>query len=35
MGGFEDLDDDEEESEEEYVAPENLTKQGYEKDGLL
>ena len=35
MGGFEDLDDDEEESEEEYVAPENLTKQGYEKDGFV
>ena len=35
MGGFEDLDDNEEESEEEYVDPENLTKQGYEKDGFV
>ena len=35
MGGFEDLDDNEEESEEEYVEPENLTKQGYEKDGFV
>ena len=35
MGGFEDLDDDEEESEEEYVDPENLTMQGYEKDGFV
>jgi len=35
MGGFEDLDDNEEESEEEYVAPENLTIQGYEKDGFV
>ena len=34
MGGFEDL-DDEEESEEEYVAPEDLTKQGYKKDGFV
>uniref|UniRef100_A0A6C0C431 Uncharacterized protein n=1 Tax=viral metagenome TaxID=1070528 RepID=A0A6C0C431_9ZZZZ len=34
MGGFEDL-NEEEESEEEYVAPENLTKQGYEKDGFV
>ena len=35
MGGFEDLDNDEEESEEEYVNPEDLTKQGYEKDGFV
>jgi len=35
MGGFEDLDDNEEESEEEYVDPENLTQQGYEKDGFV
>ena len=35
MGGFEDLDDNEEESEEEYVDPENLTEQGYEKDGFV
>ena len=35
MGGFEDLDDNEEESEEEYVAPEDLTKQGYKKDGFV
>ena len=34
MGGFEDL-EDEEESEEEYVAPEDLTKQGYKKDGFV
>ena len=35
MGGFEDLDDNEEESEEEYVDPEDLTKQGYKKDGFV
>ena len=35
MGGFEDLDNDEEESEEEYVEPEDLTKQGYKKDGFV
>ncbi len=35
MGGFEDLDDNEEESEEEFVNPEDLTKQGYEKDGFV
>ena len=35
MGGFEDLDNDEEKSEEEYVNPEDLTKQGYEKDGFV
>ena len=35
MGGFEDVDDNEEESEEEYVNPEDLTKQGYEKDGFV
>ena len=35
MGGFEDLDNDEEESEEEYVNPEDLTKQGYKKDGFV
>jgi len=34
MGGFEDL-DDEEESEEEYIAPEDLTKAGYKKDGFV
>jgi hypothetical protein len=34
MGGFEDL-EDEEESDEEYVAPEDLTKQGYKKDGFV
>ena len=35
MGGFEDL-DEEESSEEEYVDPENLTKQGYDKtDGFV
>ena len=35
MGGFEDLDDNEEESEEEYVDPENLTQPGYDKDGFV
>lgn len=35
MGGFEDLDEDEEESEEEYVDPKDLTKQGYKKDGFV
>jgi hypothetical protein len=36
MGGFEDLDDEEESSEEEYVDPENLTEQGYDKsDGFV
>ena len=35
MGGFEDLDDDEEESEEEYVDPKDLTKHGYKKDGFV
>jgi len=35
MGGFEDLDDNEEGSDEEYVAPEDLTKQGYKKDGFV
>ncbi len=35
MGGFEDLDEEEEESEEEYVDPEDLTKQGYKKDGFV
>lgn len=34
FGGFEDL-GSEEESEEDYVAPENLTKHGYEKDGFV
>ena len=34
MGGFEDL-DDEEQSEEEYVDPKDLTKQGYKKDGFV
>ena len=34
FGGFEDL-GSEEPSEEEYVAPENLTKHGYEKDGFV
>ena len=36
FGGFEDIDDDEEESPEEYVDPENLTKEGYDKtDGFI
>jgi len=35
MGGFEDLNGSEDESEEEYVAPEDLTKEGYEKDGFV
>ena len=35
MGGFEDLDEEEEESEEEYVDPKDLTKQGYKKDGFV
>ena len=35
MGGFEDLDEEEEESEEEYVDPEDLTKHGYKKDGFV
>ena len=35
MGGFEDLNDEEEKSEEEYVAPEDLTKHGYKKDGFV
>jgi hypothetical protein len=34
FGGFEDL-GSEEESEEDYVPPENLTKHGYEKDGFV
>ena len=35
MGGFECL-DDEEESEEEYVSPQHLTKEGYsKKDGFI
>ena len=32
---FEDLDEEEEESEEEYVDPKDLTKQGYKKDGFV
>lgn len=35
FGGFEDIDEDEEESEEEYVDPKDLTKQGYKKDGFV
>ena len=35
MGGFEDLGKEDSYSEEEYVAPENLTAQGYEKDGFV
>ena len=35
MGGFEDLDEEEEESEEEYVDPKDLTKHGYKKDGFV
>jgi len=35
MGGAEEIDDDEEESEDEYVDPEDLTKQGYKKDGFV
>ena len=36
MGGFEDLGDEDSYSEEEVVAPENLTKQGYDKsDGFV
>jgi len=31
MGGFEDLDKDEDTSEEEYISPEDRTKQGYSK----
>jgi F-type H+-transporting ATPase subunit epsilon len=33
--GFEDLVEEEEESEEEYVDPKDLTKQGYKKDGFV
>ena len=35
FGGFEDLGDDSEYSSEEVVDPENLTKEGYEKDGFV
>ena len=36
FGGFEDLDDNEEVSSDEYVDPENLTKEGYDKtDGFI
>ena len=35
MGGFEDLDTEEEKSDEEYIAPEDLTQQGYKKDGFV
>jgi hypothetical protein len=36
MGGFEDLGDEDSYSDEEYVDPENLTKQGYDKsDGFI
>ena len=35
MGGFEDLNNEEEKSEEEYVAPEDLTTHGYKKDGFV
>lgn len=34
MGGFDDI-NDEEESEEEYIDPENITDTGYEKDGFV
>ena len=32
MGGFEDLIDDDEESEEDYIPPQFKTKQGYSKE---
>ena len=36
FGGFEDLDEEEEVSSDEYVNPENLTKEGYDKtDGFI
>ena len=36
FGGFEDLEESEEESEDEYIDPKNLTKQGYDKsDGFI
>lgn len=35
MGGFDDLDNSEEESEEEYIDPSRLDKYGYEKDGFV
>ena len=36
FGGFEDIENDEEESQEEYVDPKNLTKEGYDKsDGFI
>ena len=36
MGGFEDLGEEDSYSDEEYVNPENLTKQGYDKsDGFI
>ena len=36
MGGFEDLDSDDEDSEEEYISPEHLTEEGYSKeDGFI
>ena len=36
FGGFEDIEDEEEDSEEEYIDPKNLTKQGYDKsDGFI
>lgn len=34
FGGFEDIEDDEE-SDEEYISPEDSTKEGYEKDGFV
>ena len=35
MGGFDDLNDEDSYSEEEYVNPENLTKEGYEKNDFV
>ena len=36
MGGFEDLDSEDEESEDEYVSPKHLTEEGYSKeDGFI
>ena len=35
MGGFEDLGDEDSYSEEEYIDPANLTKEGYEKDDFV
>ena len=35
MGGFDDLDEEEETSDEESIDPENATNAGYEKDGFV